>query len=129
MQQRVALARCLANDPEVILMDEPLGALDALTREKMQSLVLKLWKETGKTIVLVTHSVEEALFLGDQLFVMAPRPGRIEKVYNLPFAEVGLDVDPRELKASPEFIEKREELLSMIWGMEEQIMGHEEGGV
>ena len=65
------------------------------------------------------------LFLGDKVFVMAPRPGRIEEAYELPFAEVGLDVDPRELKASSEFIEKREELLSMIWGMEEQIMGHE----
>ncbi len=126
MQQRVALARCLANDPDVILMDEPLGALDALTREKMQGLVLKLWQETGKTIVLVTHSVEEALYLGDQLFVMAPRPGRIEYTYELPFAKVGLEVEPRELKSSPEFIEKREEILSLIWEMEEQIMG---GGV
>ena len=127
MQQRVALARCLANDPEVILMDEPLGALDALTREKMQGLILKLWQETGKTIILVTHSVEEALYLGDRLFVMAPRPGRIEREYELPFAGKGLHVDPREMKASPEFIERREELLSLIWEMEEQIMGHEGG--
>ncbi len=123
MQQRVALARCLANDPELILMDEPLGALDALTREKMQGLILKLWKETGKTIILVTHSVEEALFLGDRLFVMAPRPGRIERQYELPFAEMGLTHNPRELKTSKEFIEKREEILSIIWEMEEEIMG------
>ncbi len=125
MQQRVALARCLANDPAMILMDEPLGALDALTREKMQSLILELWSETGKTIVLVTHSVEEALFLGDILFVMAPRPGRIERTYELPFAKMGLEVEPRELKRSPEFVDKREEILSLIWDMEEQIMGHE----
>ena len=125
MQQRVALARCLANDPEVILMDEPLGALDALTREKMQGLILELWQETGKTIVLVTHSVEEALYLGDKLFVMAPRPGRIDRTYDLPFAKEALSVNAREMKASPEFIEKREEILSLIWEMEEQIMGHE----
>ena len=128
MQQRVALARCLANDPSIILMDEPLGALDALTREKMQGLVLNLWNETGKTIVLVTHSVEEALYLGDQLFVMAPRPGRIERVYDLPFARQALTADARELKTSPEFIRVREEILSMIWEMEEQIMGTAGGG-
>ncbi len=123
MQQRVALARCLANDPKIILMDEPLGALDALTREKMQSLVLNLWNETGKTIVLVTHSVEEALYLGDQLFVMAPRPGRIERTYSLPFAQEALTADARELKTSQEFVDTREEILTMIWEMEEQIMG------
>ena len=127
MQQRVALARCLANDPDVILMDEPLGALDALTREKMQKLILELWQETGKTVILVTHSVEEALYLGDRLFVMAPRPGRIERDYDLPFAEKGLHTDTREMKASPEFIEKREEVLSLIWEMEEEIMGRTEG--
>jgi len=126
MQQRVALARCLANDPDVILMDEPLGALDALTREKMQSLVLKLWKETGKTIILITHSVEEALLLGERLLVMAPRPGRIHREYRLPFADLGVGQDLREVKKHPEFAERREEILGMIWDMEEEIMGRTE---
>jgi len=125
MQQRVALARCLINDPEVILMDEPLGALDALTREKMQSLVLKIWKETGKTIVLITHSVEEALLLGERVYVMAPRPGRIHREYKLPFALMGLKKDLREIKNDKEFVSKREEILTMIWDMEEEIMGKE----
>jgi taurine transport system ATP-binding protein len=126
MQQRVALARCLANDPDVILMDEPLGALDALTREKMQSLVLDIWKETGKTIILITHSVEEALLLGERLVVMAPRPGRIHREYNLPFAEMGVGADLREVKKHPDYADKREEILSMIWEMEEEIMGRKE---
>ena len=125
MQQRVALARCLINNPDLILMDEPLGALDALTREKMQSLVLKIWKETGKTIVLITHSVEEALLLGERLFVMAPRPGRLHKEYKLPFASMGLKGDLREIKNKEEFVSKREEILTMIWDMEEEIMGKE----
>jgi len=126
MQQRVALARCLANDPDVILMDEPLGALDALTREKMQGLVLKLWKETGKTIILITHSVEEALLLGERLIVMAPRPGRIHKEYRLPFAERGVNADLRDVKKSEGFGETRDEILTMIWDMEEEIMGRTE---
>ena len=126
MQQRVALARCLCNEPDVILMDEPLGALDALTREKMQGLVLKLWKETGKTIILITHSVEEALLLGERLLVMAPRPGRIHKEYNLPFAEMGVNADLREVKKEQQFGDVREEILGMIWDMEEEIMGRTE---
>jgi len=126
MQQRVALARCLANEPDVILMDEPLGALDALTREKMQGLVLKLWKETGKTIILITHSVEEALLLGERLMVMAPRPGRLHKEYRLDFADIGVGQDLREIKKHPDFAVKREEILSMIWEMEEEIMGRTE---
>jgi taurine transport system ATP-binding protein len=127
MQQRVALARCLANEPDVVLMDEPLGALDALTREKMQALVLKLWKETGKTIILITHSVEEALLLGERLLVMAPRPGRVHKEYRLPFAEIGVGADLREVKKHPDFGPKRDEILNMIWDMEEEIMGRKEG--
>jgi taurine transport system ATP-binding protein len=123
MQQRVALARCLANDPEVILMDEPLGALDALTREKMQGLILKLWRETHKTVILITHSVEEALLLGQRLIVMAPRPGRILREYALPFAEAAVGADLRAVRRMPEFTRTREEILSLIWGMEDEIMG------
>ena len=90
MQQRVALARCLINDPDLILMDEPLRCTRCTWQEKKCShLVLKIWKETGKTIILITHSVEEALLLGERLYVMAPRPGRIHKEYNLPFALMG----------------------------------------
>ena len=122
-QQRIALARALVFEPELVLMDEPLGALDALTREKMQSLVLELWKETGKTIMIITHSVEEALLLGERLFVMAPRPGRIHKEYRLPFAEQGLKKSLRDIKQDSEFGEIREEILTMIWNMEEEIMG------
>jgi taurine transport system ATP-binding protein len=107
-------------------MDEPLGALDALTREKMQSLVLDIWKKTGKTIILITHSVEEALLLGERLLVMAPRPGRVHKEYRLPFAEMGVGQDLREVKRDPRFGETRDEILSMIWDMEEEIMGRTE---
>jgi taurine transport system ATP-binding protein len=89
----------------------------------MQSLVLKIWKETGKTIILITHSVEEALLLGERLYVMAPRPGRIHKEYNLPFATMGIDGDLREIKKTKDFGSKREEILTMIWNMEEEIMG------
>ena len=125
-QQRLCIARAIAVEPDVILMDEPLGALDALTREKMQSLVLDLWKETGKTIILITHSVEEALLLGERLLVMAPRPGRIHKEYRLPFAEMGVGADLREVKKHPDYAKTREEILSMIWEMEEEIMGRTE---
>ena len=74
---------------------------------------------------MITHSVEEALLLGERLYVMAPRPGRLHKEYNLPFANMGLNEDLREIKNNKEFVTKREEILSMIWDMEEEIMGKE----
>ena len=124
MQQRVAIVRCLANNPSILLMDEPLGALDALTREKMQTLILKIWKETGKMVFFITHSVEEAIYLATDLFVMSARPGKIMKRYKLDFCHQGLEANPRELKSDPEFINIREEVLGLIWSMEEETAAH-----
>lgn len=124
MRQRVAIVRCLANNPSILLMDEPLGALDALTREKMQALILHIWKETGKMVFFITHSVEEAVYLATDLFVMSARPGQILKRYKLNFCNQGLEKNARELKSDPEFIKIREEVLGLIWSMEEETAAH-----
>jgi NitT/TauT family transport system ATP-binding protein len=106
MQQRASIVRCLSFDPEVILMDEPFGALDAFTRDEMNLLIQKIWMETGKTIIFVTHNVTEAIFLADRVVVLTPRPGRlahifpidlprprsIEQTYSQEFINIVLDI-------------------------------------
>jgi NitT/TauT family transport system ATP-binding protein len=108
MKQRVSIIRALANDPEVLLMDEPLGALDAQTRIVLQDELLRIWEETRKTVVYITHSLDEAILLGDRVILMTAHPGRLLSTFHIDIKR------PRTIETmnSPEFSELR----SAIWG-------------
>lgn len=107
MRQRVAIARALANDPDLLLMDEPFGALDAQTRNKMQSELLSIWEQSKKTILFVTHSVDEAVYLSDRIVVMSARPGKIRSIIQVSISR------PRN-RTDPEFARLRRDVLALI---------------
>lgn len=113
MRQRAAVARALASDPAVMLMDEPFGALDAQTRNKMQNELLRLWESTKKTILFVTHSVDEAVYMSDRIVILTPRPGKIHKIYEVPLPR------PRD-RTSVEFANIRKSVLHEIEMLESE---------
>jgi NitT/TauT family transport system ATP-binding protein len=110
MQQRASLVRCLSFDPSVMLLDEPFGALDAFTRDEMNLLLLDLWAEQRKTIIFVTHSIPEAIFMADRVLVMTPRPGRLAR-------EIAIDLPrPRtlDMQSSTYFVETTKDIKNFI---------------
>ncbi|MBC2582339.1 ABC transporter ATP-binding protein [Clostridium sp. DJ247] len=114
MKQRISIARVLVNNPLVLLMDEPFGALDALTREQMQNLLRDIWRETKKTILFITHDVDEALSLGTRVLVMSSRPGRIIKEFKTSFTEDVVDYNSSEVRFTEGFKLLREQVLDLI---------------
>ncbi len=124
-RQRVGLARALASDPKILLMDEPFGALDAFIREQMQCLLLDVWKSTAKPTFLITHDIEEAVFLATDLIILAPNPGRIVERLTLDFAKRYANGESaRSIKSDPKFIEMREHVLSRVFIQNHQEQSH-----
>jgi taurine transport system ATP-binding protein len=122
MRQRVGIARALASEPEFLLMDEPLGALDAMTRDQMQELLLSVWSRSNTGALLITHSVEEALFLATRVIVLSAHPGRIVLSQNFDYGRRFLAGEPaRALKSEPGFVAAREELIAAIHQLPEEV--------
>ena len=119
MQQRAAIARTLATEPEFVLLDEPFSALDALTREKMQEHIRKIWEETGSTFLFITHDVDEALLLGKRLVVMQGNPGRIVSHYKNPLNKYE-NIDYEQLRQTKEYWKIRQKLIGQIQNDEEK---------
>lgn len=107
MAQRVSLARALINEPEVLLLDEPLGALDAFTRMNMQDEILRLWEQQKNTMILITHDVDEAVYLSDRIIIMSPRPGRIRQ-------EMMIEISRPRNRSDPDFIHYRTKILEIL---------------
>ncbi len=119
-RQRVGIARALAANPQLLLLDEPFGALDAFTREQMQTLLLKLWHETGKKVLLITHDIEEAIFMATELVLLSPGPGRVLERLPLDFGRRFVAGEAcRSIKSDPRFIEQREYVLSRVFEQRE----------
>ncbi|AUW13019.1 taurine ABC transporter ATP-binding subunit [Klebsiella michiganensis] len=119
-RQRVGIARALAANPQLLLLDEPFGALDAFTREQMQTLLLSLWHETGKKVLLITHDIEEAVFMATELILLSPGPGRVLERLPLDFGRRFVAGEScRSIKSDPRFIEQREYVLSRVFEQRE----------
>lgn len=111
MKQRVAIARSLAFNPDVLLMDEPFAALDAQTRETLQAELLRIWEKTGKTIIFVTHGIDEAVYLGERVVVLTANPGTVKKIVDIPLKNRLEDLD---IKSNQEFVNARHEVWSLL---------------
>jgi len=123
MKQRVAIARSLAYDPDILLMDEPFAALDAQTREQLQDELLRIWRTTGKTVVFITHSIDEAVYLGQRVAVLSSRPGRLKALVEI---DLGDRSSAADLRSSAEFGHYRHQVWSLLHGevLRAQAAGH-----